>query len=196
MPCAWAIQSTDIEADRRRFKEAGVEVSDAIRAGRRRPDGVQLQWATADVGGGIRGSLFPFLIQDFTPRAQRAFPEGKPVTTDFRGITRVVIVVRDLDAAVAGYRRAFGLPEPLKQVDTAFGAQVAVLGSAPIVLAKPLPQGEWLRDRLDRFGEGPCAFVLGASRPNRYRAAAKSRWFGRDISWFDPAQLGWRLGFE
>ena len=70
------------------------------------------------------------------------------------------------------------------------------LGDVPVVLAQPLTLESWLNERLDQFGEAPCAFVLGASRPGRYHAASQTRWFGIEISWFDSGKLGWRLGFE
>jgi hypothetical protein len=147
------------------------------------------------MGGETRGTFFPFLIHDFTPRDQRAFPQGKPVSKDFRGITRVVIAVRDLDSAVKRYRQAFGLPAAIKQVDQNFGAHLAMVGNAPVILAQPLTGDSWLAKRLEEYGEAPCAFVLGAVR-GRYPAASKSKWFGVDISWFDPEKLGWRLGYE
>jgi hypothetical protein len=65
-----------------------------------------------------------------------------------------------------------------------------------VILAQPLTADSWLAARLEKFGEGPCAFVLSASRPGRYKAQSKTRWFGTDISWFDAHTVGWRLGFE
>jgi hypothetical protein len=70
------------------------------------------------------------------------------------------------------------------------------LGGTPVVLAAPLNSQSWLAARIDQFGEGPCAFVLGARKAGRYKPASKTRWFGTDVSWFDPEKLGWRLGFE
>jgi hypothetical protein len=195
-PCAWAIAEKDIAAEVKRLRAAGVPVSEPSRSGRQRPDGARLDWETSDIGNDPRGTFFPFLIQDLTDRKKRAFPQGKPVTKDFRGVTRVVIAVRNLDAAVERYRAAYGLPAPIKQVDKAFGAQLALVGSAPVILAQPLTSDSWLAERLEDFGEGPCAFVLAANRPGRYRAESKTRWFGIDISWFDPQKVGWRLGFE
>jgi hypothetical protein len=195
-PCAWAVRTRDLAADRQRLQAAGIPVSEPVRAGRRRPDGARLEWETADLGSGIRGGFFPFLIHDLTPREQRAFPQGKPTVRDFRGVTRVVIAVRNLDAAVDQYRKTFGLPSAIKQVDQEFGAQLAIAGNAPVVFAQPLRADSWLDARIRKFGEGPCAFILGATRPGSYKAASKSRWFAVDISWFDPASLGWRLGFE
>jgi Glyoxalase-like domain len=194
-PCAWAVRLKDIAAEVKRLQAAGVKVSAPQRSGRQRPDGVKLEWETSDVGSAVRGSLFPFLIQDLTPRDQRAYPNGKPVTRDFRGITRVVIAVRSLEDAIAAYRKAYDLPAAIKQVDRNFGAQLAILGGAPVVLAQPLTADSWIAARLEQYGEGPCAFVLGHAR-GKYKAASTTRWFGIDISWFDPDALGWRLGFE
>jgi hypothetical protein len=81
-------------------------------------------------------------------------------------------------------------------VDAAFGAQLALLGGVPVILAAPLNGQSWLVDRLAKFGEGPCAFVLAARRTGPYKPAARTRWFGMDLSWLDPEKLGWRLGFE
>jgi hypothetical protein len=195
-PAAWALREKDIAAEVQRLKSAGIAVSEPERSGRQRPDGVKLEWETSNVGKEVRGTFFPFLIHDFTPREQRAFPQGKPVTKDFRGVTRVVIAVRNLDDAIRRYREAYGLPAAIKQVDAGFEAHLAIVGNAPVVLAQPLTADSWLTRRLEDFGEAPCAFLLGATRGGRYQAASKSTWFGAEISWFDAAKLGWRLGFE
>jgi hypothetical protein len=66
----------------------------------------------------------------------------------------------------------------------------------PVVLAQPLNADSWLTARLAQFGEAPCAFILDAANPSRWRTASKSRWFGADVWWFDEKLLGWRLGIE
>lgn len=194
-PCAWAVREKDVAAEVERLRAAGIEVSAPVRSGRRRPDGVRLDWETAQVGTEPNGTFFPFLIHDFTPREQRAFPEGKPLNKDFGGVTKVVIAVRDLEASVKRYRQAYGTPPPIKEVDAVFGAHLALLGGVPVILAQPLTANSWLAQRLAQFGEGPCAFVLDRRR-GRYQAAGETRWFGMKISWFDSQKLGWRLGFE
>jgi hypothetical protein len=195
-PCAWAIRVKDIDAEVKRLQAAGVPVSAPERSGRARPDGKRLDWETAQIGKEPRGSFFPFLIRDFTPRQQRAFPTGKPTTKDFSGVVRVVIAVRDLAESSKRYQEAYGAPPPLKQVDPSFGAHLALMGGTPVVLAAPLTGQSWLGRRLEQFGEGPCAFILGAKKAERYHAASKTRWFGADVSWFDSAKLGWYLGFQ
>ncbi len=194
-PCAWAAREPDVAAEVKRLEAAGIAVSAPTRSGRQRPDGVRLDWETAQVGTEPNGTFFPFLIHDFTPRAQRAFPQGKPLNKDFGGVVKVVIAVHDLEASVKRYSQAYGTPPAIKQVDPSFGAHLALLGGAPVVLAQPLTADSWLNQRLADFGEAPCAFVLQARR-GRYRTVSKTRWFGVQVQWFDAAKLGWHLGFE
>jgi Glyoxalase-like domain len=183
-PCAWAIRPADFNVEVERLRKAGIAVTDPRRAGRTRPDGVQLDWATAQVGP-TNGGFFPFMIHDFTPRDNRAFPSGKPTTTEFTGIAKVVIAVRNLDDAIARYRQAYSLESSYERVDPHFGAKFAIYPSSPVVLAAPLSAESWLSSRLDQFGEAPCAFVLS-------KVDGHVRF--EDISWLDSAQLGWRLG--
>ena len=194
-PCAWAVREKDVAAEAERLRAAGIAVSAPVRNGRQRPDGVRLDWETAQVGSEPSGTFFPFLIHDLTPREQRAFPQGKPLNKDFEGVAKVVIAVRNLDAAVKRYSQAYGTPPAIKQVDAEFGAHLALLSGIPIVLAQPLAADSWLAQRLAQFGEAPCAFILGRRR-GRYQAASQGRWFGMKIGWFDAQQLGWRLGYE
>jgi hypothetical protein len=195
-PCAWAARVKDLTAEVKRLTDAGVPVSAPVKSGRQRPDGVRLEWETSQLGTETRGTFFPFLIHDFTDRNQRAFPQGKPANKDFRSVTRVVIAVKNLDNAIKRYQQAYGVPPPIKQADKGFEAYLALLGGIPVVLAQPLNERSWLHNRIDQYGEGPCAFILGAANPGRYKAASKSRWFGAEISWFDAEKLGWFLGFE
>jgi catechol 2,3-dioxygenase-like lactoylglutathione lyase family enzyme len=193
-PCAWAVCTDDLDGEVRRLRSAGIAVSGPAGNGRMRPDGVRLEWETAVPGASPAGSFFPFVIHDLTARHLRAFPQGVPASRDFRGIARVVLAVRNLDAAVARYRQAYGLAGAVKQTDQAFGAQLAVPGDAPIVLAQPIDADSWLANRLEQFGEAPCAVLLEVSDADRHKRAAHSRWFDLDIRWFDSGVLGWRLG--
>ena len=191
-PCAWAVRPADLGAEVARLRAASIQVSDARKNGRLRPDGVKLEWEAAQVGAG-NGNFFPFLIHDFTPRERRAYPSGKPTTTDYTGISKVVIGVKDLDASIAQFERAYGLPAPRRQDDPAFGAKLAWFPGTPVVLATPLSQESWLTARIREFGETPCAFILGTARAMDGRSDA---WFGKHVVWADSAKLGWHLGFE
>jgi hypothetical protein len=192
-PCAWAVRPADLGAEVQRLHGAGIAVSEAKKNGRLRPDGAKLEWEAAQVGSG-NGNFFPFLIHDFTPRERRAYPSGKPTTTDFTGVSKVVIAVKDLDASIAQFRRAYGFPAPERQDDPEFGAKLAWFRGTPVVLATPLSPQSWLEARIREFGETPCAFILGAARVMDVHKPAA--WFGRHVVWADSAKLGWHLGFE
>jgi hypothetical protein len=192
-PTAWAVRTRDLASEVARLQAAGIAANPQPKTGRERPDGKRLEWETATVGNEPNGTFFPFIIHDFTPREQRAYPTGQPTTQDFRGVTRVVIAVRDLASAIARFRKASSLPVPLESDDVNFGARVAVFPGSPVVLAAPTNGGSWLVRRLEQFGAGPCAFVLGVSNRGRYKTVSKSQWPGVDVSWMSS---GWHLGFE
>jgi hypothetical protein len=184
-PCAFAIRPG-----------ATVEIAGKApqRNGRTRPDGTRIEWEITDIGTGVRGTFFPFLIRDLTPRDNRAYLKGKPTTTQVRGVARVVVGVRDLEAAIALYRKAFALPVPRNERHTEFGANLAWFEGTPIVLAQGLTHDSWLTQRVGKFGEGPCAFVLQSA--GRLGGQAPAYWFGAAIFWTNEQQLGWRLGLQ
>jgi catechol 2,3-dioxygenase-like lactoylglutathione lyase family enzyme len=190
-PCGWASRPADLPAEAARLRAAGVAVTPAVKNGRKRPDGVQLEWETAQVGA-ANGNFFPFLIRDFTPRDRRAYPSGKPTAPNFTGIAKVVLAVRDLDASIAQYQKAFGLPAPQRQDDADLGAKLAWFAGTPVVLAAPAGSKTWLAERIQRFGETPCAFILGGGKAGK----PGTTWFGNPVSWLAPDALGWRLGVE
>jgi hypothetical protein len=189
-PAAWAVRAKNMAAEVERLHAAGILVSTPVRSGRARPDGTQLAWEAAQVGQEPNGTFFPFLIRDFTPRDARAFPQGKPATRNFTGIQRVVIAVRDLKAASARFRQAYALGGPVELEDAKFGARVAAFAGTPVVLVEPLNAESWIAERIEKFGEGPCAFVLGKFE----KRTPKLGWAA--ITWYDSAKLGWHLGFE
>ena len=178
------MQVADLEAERQRLRAVSVTVGEPERTGRTRADGVRLDWESAAVGDERRGAFFPFLIRDITPREQRAFIGGKPTTANLRGVARVVIATRDLNASVARFRSAYGWAAPKQRDDARLGARVATFADGPVALSSPLDAKSWLAARLDQFGEGPCAFIFrGQKAP-------------ADISWLDTGSTGWRLGVE
>ncbi len=185
-PTAWAVRSTDVAAEAARLRAAGIIVSAPSRSGRQRPDGVKLDWETARVGTEPNGTFFPFLIRDFSSRDARAFPSGKPVTTDFQGVKRVVIAVRDLKASIARYRQAYGFAAPAEHDDAELNAHVASFAGTPVILAVPLNATSWITQRIEKFGEGPCAFVLSGKGPAN----------STKIAWLDITKLGWHLGVQ
>jgi len=182
-PCAWALRPADMPAEIARLK-ANVAVSAPERAGRNRPDGTRLEWETATIDTEVRGTFFPFLIRDFTPRDARSMPSGKPTSQAYAGVSRVVIAVKDLNSAAARYQKVFGLPQPKRREDPALQANELYWDHVPVALVSPANTQSWLNERLRTFGDGPCAFLLKSAKPLRA------------VAWFPESKLGWRLGAE
>src|SRR5580698_5419547 len=49
-PTAWAVRPADLAGEVARLRKAGVSASEPKKNGRKRPDGVQLEWETAQIG--------------------------------------------------------------------------------------------------------------------------------------------------
>ena len=166
-PCAWAVRSTDVSAEAARLRAAGVEVSPPNQSGRTRPDGVRLEWETAQVGSMGDGIFFPFLIRDLSSREKRAFPSGRPGNPDFTGVVRIRILSQDLDSAIRRFRKAYDLAEPQRQ-----GGTAASFAGTPLYLVTPTTPAE--EARLKKFGEGVEALGIQQAGTG-------------DIVWITPA---------
>jgi hypothetical protein len=195
--CAWAVGTNVLLQEVDRLKNAGISVRTPEAGSRKRPDGMSIEWKTADVGSGSPGSTLPFIIEDQTPRAWRvqtsAGMQGAPVY----GVENVVLGVNNLDAAIALFRKAYGWAAPLTETQKDFG-KLAYFPGEPVILAAP-SGGGWLSEHLGKFGEAPVAYLLGtrdfAGAAKKYRLMGSKPWFGQKVGWFDPNRLkGVRLG--
>jgi hypothetical protein len=195
--CAWAVGTNVLLQQADRLKKAGIPVTTPEHGSRKRPDGMSIEWITADVGSGTPGSTLPFIIEDQTPRAWRvqasASVKGAPVS----GVENVVLGVSNLDASIALFRKAYGWAEPLTETQKDFG-KLAYFPGEPVILASP-SSGGWLSDRLAKYGETPVAYLLAtqdmAAAVKKYRLSGNKTWFGQKVAWFDPNRLkGVRLG--
>ena len=54
--CAWAVGTNVLLQEVDRLKKAGIPVKAPERGSRKRPDGMSVEWMTADVGTGSRGA--------------------------------------------------------------------------------------------------------------------------------------------
>lgn len=192
-PCAFAIQASG-GTQAAQLRSAGIQIEGPERGGRARPDGTRLEWESTELGSGPRGTFFPFLIHDLTPRTNRVYPSGHPTTDRVSGISKVVLGVQNLHDAIALYRRAFKLAVPRLQHDPGLDVEIAWFDGTPIVLAQGLTANSWLARRVGQYGDIPSAFVLDA--PKGPTDAHTSEWFGHKIYWADEHKLGWRLGME
>src|SRR5580698_61053 len=131
--CAWAVGTNVLLQEVERLKKAGIAVTAPEHGSRKRPDGMSVEWTTAGVGSGTRGSVLPFAIEDQTPRAWRvqtsAAVQGAPVA----GVENVVIGVSNLDASIALFRKAYGWTEPIMESQKDWG-KMAYFPGEPVIL--------------------------------------------------------------
>jgi hypothetical protein len=195
--CAWAVGTNVLLQEVDRLKKAGIPVKAPERGSRKRPDGMSIEWMTADVGSGTPGSTLPFIIEDQTPRAWRVQTSASAQGAPLAGIENVVLGVNNLDASIALFRKAYGWAAPLIETQKDFG-KLAYFPGQPVILAAPAGGG-WLSDRLAKFGETPVAYLLNArdfaAATRKYKLSGAKTWFGQKVAWFDAGKLkGVRLG--
>jgi hypothetical protein len=195
--CAWAVGTNVLLQDIDRLKKAGIAVGEPKRGSRKRPDGMSLEWMTAEVGPGTTGSVLPFMIEDQTPRQWRVQPSASMNGAPVFGIENVIVGVNDLNAAIALFRKAYGWAEPLTETQKDFG-KLAYFPGEPVILAAP-SGGGWLADRVSKFGESPVAYLLAtrdfAAASKKYKLVNTKTWFGQKVAWIDPGRIkGARVG--
>jgi hypothetical protein len=196
---AWAVRTRNIQAEVDRLRGAGVVVAPPEYGGRKTIDGGLLRWQTSTVGSGPAGVVLPFMIQDETPRELRVRLSDGARDSGLTGVGRVIVAVRDLEAAISLFCKAYGWESPDIETPRDFGARLAYFPDTPVILARPLDDDSWLARRLNRLGNGPVAFLLQGrdleAAKHRFSLTRESRWFGRRFAWFDEEQLhGARLG--
>ncbi len=195
--CAWAVGSNVLLQEVERLKKAGIPVTAPERGSRKRPDGMSVEWMTADVGSGAPGSTLPFIIEDQTPRAWRVQTSASVQGASVNGIENVVLGVNNLDAAIALFRKAYGWSEPLTETQKDIG-KLAYFPGEPVILAAP-SGGGWLAEHLAKYGETPVAYLLATrdfpAAAKKYKLSGGKTWFGQKVAWFDERKLhGVRLG--
>jgi hypothetical protein len=198
-PCAWAVSSDDVQKEVERLKAAGLATDGPIKGSRKEPDGLAIEWLTAQVGSGTPGSSLPFVIEDRTPRDWRVQTSASVKESPVAGIDLVVLAVNDMKTSVDQFRKAYGWSEPLTENHGEFGAKMAYFPGEPVLLVAPIDNKSWINERLQKFGETPVALLLAAQNfdaaNKKYRLSGTKTWFGQRVAWFDPNKLkGVRLG--
>lgn len=144
---AYALRSSDLDADVARLRSGGIPVGDASPGRRRRPDGRVLEWRYAFVGGPPWRSSFPFLIEWSAGDDLRLGPEAPPAhRMGAHGIARVSVAAADVGAALAMYER-LGIVPSERRVESA----LIRVGSAEI---------ELLDGHVDDAPDGVCRVAL------------------------------------
>ena len=167
-----AVQSDNLAADVDAMRARGVDVSEAIDAGRRSPGGQALRWKAATLGP--RNPLPIFFIQHLTPvqDRRRQVPGAGAHPNGVLRADRVYIAVTDVAATAAIYGRVLGMPVPKFQRGTVIKADMAVfhLGPTGLTLAQPAGPGP-AADALARRGPGPFQVLYRTSSMD-----AAARW--------------------
>jgi hypothetical protein len=203
-PCAWAVRSSDVDAEAKRIAAIGVTVDGPHEMFRERPDGARVAWNLAFIGDNSAGATLPFIIKDITPRYFRVQPSpnlngqnrhGALLT----GVKWVVLAVNAVPAISRLFQDVYHWPRPEIARVEQFGAKLAYFPGTPVVLAHPLTDTNWLADRLSRFNDLPCAYLLGSPRfeeaCRHFGLINNDQWFGYDIAWFNPDKItGLKLG--
>ncbi|MBX0329929.1 VOC family protein [Oscillochloris sp. ZM17-4] len=151
----FALLPGDTAEDVAAARARGLEMDGPYHGGRNRPDGVRLEWQTARAAS----PELPFFCGDVTPRALRV-PGADTWDHDngVRGLTRVSVAVRDLDASADRYAALLG-SRPLAEL----GRRLFKLGETYIALRSPgphEPESAPIAARLDARGEGVFSFTL------------------------------------
>jgi hypothetical protein len=192
-PCAWAVRVDDVAAEAARVADLGIHVEGPAYYSRRRPDHSVVEWDLAFLGDQGAGARLPFIIKDITPRDLRVRPSDSVADGLLTGVAKVILGVEDLQASIRLFQRVYGWPAPQIDDHPDFGAKLAGFEDTPVILATPLTGHDWLSNRLARYGESPCAFLIGTRNfteaRQRYQLVQSSAWFKHQVAWFDPAQL-------
>lgn len=198
-PCAWAVEPKDIGEEVARLKATGIAVDGPTLGSRKKPDGMAIEWDTAKVGAGAPGSTLPFLIQDRTPREWRVTVSKSVDGSGLSGVEVTVVSVKDLNSAIALFRKAYDWSAPLTEDHGDFDAKLAYFPGEPVILAAPAGGRSWIPDRLQKDGEGPVAYLLATQDLNavvkKFHLSGTKTWFGQRVTWFDAKKLnGARIG--
>lgn len=158
-----ALRPADIEAAIAQARARGVTIEDAVAGGRRRPDGQEIAWQTAN----LKGAGLPFFCADVTPRSLRV-PEGavRQQANGATGVADVTIAVADLVTGAGHYQALLGVAPQARTNHSRLEAKIVTftLGETTLTLAQPVSAASPLMAYLASGGERPYSFTLRTSR--------------------------------
>jgi hypothetical protein len=198
-PCAWAVRVEDIQREAESVRKMGIAVEGPNYYNRKSPDGTLVEWDLAFLGEGEPGEQLPFLIADRTPRSYRVRPSPSVAGSEMRGLEKVILGVNHLEATRRIFQQLCGWKEAEEMEVTSIGARLASFKDHPVILAQPLGIDGWLAERMGKFGENPCGYLIGSRDFNqsleRQSLDETEMWFGKRLAWFDQMlSMGILLG--
>ncbi len=197
--CAWAVRVEDIKGEVSSLRKMEIAVEGPYYYNRKRPDKTLVEWDLAFLGGGDPGGQLPFLIADRTPRSYRVQPCASVAGSELSGVEKVILGVNNLEAAGQLFRRLYGWKKAEEMEVASLDARLAGFKGQAVILAQPLGENSWLAERLERFGESPCGYLIGSQdfsmSRERQDLGRTETWFGKGLAWFDQMMsLGILLG--
>ncbi|MXV60534.1 hypothetical protein GS429_00305 [Natronorubrum sp. JWXQ-INN-674] len=186
-PCGWAVRTTALETAAERLRSSGLSVEGPVAMERRTDDGELATWECAFLGDCVPGTRYPFLIADRTPRSRRVPSSDSVRGTELTGVHSVLLGVSDLEQAIAEYERYFDLESVTRWTDADLNLEVGTFEGSPVTITAPLPENEWLTERLDRFGALPWGFLLETTDFDRTAARIPLRRWPQPF----PERAGW-----
>lgn len=203
-PCAWAIGVKDIASELLRLEKLGVSVTGPDDYSRARPDGVLVEWKLGFIGDKAPGATLPFLIEDKTPREFRVTPSlsvaDNKESDHLIGLQKVILGVSELEKEIKLFQKLYGWGEPMRSAGFLDGATLAEFENTPVTLATSSRSNSWLSSRLGKFGDSPCAYLIGTNdlkwTVGKYGLGRENDWFQNKVAWIPSEKLnGTMLGF-
>jgi len=212
-PYSWATEVGSVLGHLSRAMEMGHPVAGPFESSREPPEGHPTEFDYGWVGTRETRGLLPFPIDDRTPRRYRASPTKSVVRAPVSGIGAVMLAVESLDRTEI-FREFYRFPTADVRHDPERGIDVASFAGRTVTLVSPAddagtelaaparpdrgPTGEWLRRRLDRWGERICGVLLRTGDPSavqhRFPLTDREPWCRGTISWVDDDRVGRWLG--
>ena len=177
---AYALATTDIDADAARLAAAGLDAVGPFAMQRQRPDGSVLSWRLLVPGGDQYRQPWPFLIQWDQPDDERL--AGDLVGQHPNGasaVREVAVAVADLERGVDLYGRQLGLSLAERAAAPELAAERAVFavgeaGRFRISLLTPTGPGP-VAEALRAMGQGPFQAVLAVDDVEAARRSLRER---------------------
>lgn len=156
----FAVRSTDIEGDAKRFIEKGLIVNGPIPYSRKRPDGSVIEWQLLFIGDESNSLHLPFIIQwkDSDDVRRNEQIEKKVIVQHPAEVSffHVMFAVRNLRESVDKWSELLDLKVSKEYVDESLQAncQTLELPGGHIVLCSPIGDGI-VSEFLEKRGEKP-----------------------------------------
>jgi hypothetical protein len=159
----------DLEGDIACMRRMGLAISDPRPMSRLRPDGRELRWRLAVLTSSETG-LFPFLIQDLTPRRER-LPSELRHGNGVVGLAAIRLAVEAVQPVADRYAALLGEPP---RADGPASQRRVQCGPQMIEISEPEGADSNVSTWLSAHGASPCALrlVVKGAPPEPWSEAA------------------------